>query len=181
MTNAELAILSLIAEQPRHGYEIEQVIEARGMREWTEIGFSSIYYLLKKLEGQGLVEGQLEQAGRGPARKVYHITPAGREAYHTALLESLTTPQPRYTPLMLAVGNLPVLSKDEALQALQQYHDSLVEREKHVRSRWEAQRPLPPFVDALFDYSITMIEAEREWIAKFKKQLMSQTTDRGAK
>ena len=50
MTNAELAILSLIGESPRHGYEIEQVIEARGMREWTEIGFSSIYYLLKKLE-----------------------------------------------------------------------------------------------------------------------------------
>ena len=50
MTNPELAILSLIAEKPRHGYDIEQVIEARGMREWTEIGFSSIYYLLNKLE-----------------------------------------------------------------------------------------------------------------------------------
>jgi DNA-binding PadR family transcriptional regulator len=31
MTNAELAILSLIAEKPHHGYEIEQVIDARGM------------------------------------------------------------------------------------------------------------------------------------------------------
>ncbi|MFL7891509.1 MAG: PadR family transcriptional regulator, partial [Anaerolineales bacterium] len=48
MTNAELAILSLIAEQPRHGYDIEQAIVARGMRDWTEIGFSSIYYLLNK-------------------------------------------------------------------------------------------------------------------------------------
>ena len=28
ITNAELAILGLIVEQPRHGYEIEQVIEA---------------------------------------------------------------------------------------------------------------------------------------------------------
>ena len=54
MTNAELAILSLVAEEPRHGYDIEQVIEARGMRDWTEIGFSSIYYLLKKLEKSGL-------------------------------------------------------------------------------------------------------------------------------
>ena len=75
MTNAELAILSLVAEQPRHGYEIEQVIEARGMREWTEVGFSSIYYLLKKLERRGLVEGHLEAAERGPARKIYRLTP----------------------------------------------------------------------------------------------------------
>ncbi|HUV26505.1 MAG TPA: PadR family transcriptional regulator, partial [Anaerolineales bacterium] len=61
MTNAELAILSLIAEQPRHGYDIEQVIEARGMREWTEIGFSSIYYLLNKLEKDGMIESHLQQ------------------------------------------------------------------------------------------------------------------------
>ena len=39
MTHAEFAILSLIAEAPRHGYEIEQTIEQRGMRDWTEIGF----------------------------------------------------------------------------------------------------------------------------------------------
>ena len=51
MTNAELAILSLVVEQPRHGYEIERVIGERGMREWTEVGFSTIYSLLKKLEG----------------------------------------------------------------------------------------------------------------------------------
>ena len=70
MTNAELAILSLIAERPRHGYDIEQVIEARGMREWTEIGFSSIYYLLKKLEKEGMITSQLKQpGGKGPAER----------------------------------------------------------------------------------------------------------------
>ncbi len=30
MTNAEFTILSLIVEQPRHGYEVEQVIEIAG-------------------------------------------------------------------------------------------------------------------------------------------------------
>ena len=78
MTNAELAILSLVAEGPCHGYQIEHVIQERGMREWTELGFSSIYYLLKKLEAKGLVAGGLEEAERGPARKVYTLTDAGR-------------------------------------------------------------------------------------------------------
>ena len=50
ISNAELALLSLIVEQPRHAYEIEQVIEERNMRYWTEIGFSSIYRLLSKQE-----------------------------------------------------------------------------------------------------------------------------------
>ena len=46
LTPAELTLLGLLAEKPRHGYELEEVIIARGMRDWTEIGFSSIYYLL---------------------------------------------------------------------------------------------------------------------------------------
>ena len=66
VTEAELMILGLLAERPRHGYEIEEVIEARGMREWTAIGFSSIYYLLNKLEKGGgkrpeLAESRMEQ------------------------------------------------------------------------------------------------------------------------
>ncbi|MEX2144087.1 MAG: PadR family transcriptional regulator, partial [Anaerolineales bacterium] len=58
MTNAELAILGLVVEAPRHGYEIEQLIESRGMRNWAEVGFSSIYYILGKLEARGWVRSQ---------------------------------------------------------------------------------------------------------------------------
>ena len=91
-TNAEITILSLIAESSRHGYEIEQVIEQRGMRDWTEVGFSSIYYLLKKLERDRLIEGRLEKPpGRGPARKVYHITQEGRKAWYAASIQALAS------------------------------------------------------------------------------------------
>ena len=84
MTSAELAILSVVVEQPRHGYEVEQVIEARGMRDWTEIGFSSIYYLLKKAEAKGWVEQQEAiTPTRGPARTVYRVTRAGRDTCST--------------------------------------------------------------------------------------------------
>ncbi len=174
MTNAELAILSLIAEQPRHGYEIERVIEERGMREWTEVGFSSIYYLLKKLEREGLVKGQLEEAERGPARKVYHLTPAGREALRAGVLDALSVPRRCYQPLQLGLANLPGITSAEALAALRQYRDGLAARLEHVRARRESQRPLPYFVDAMFDYSVTMVEAELEWIMQFISQLEDQ-------
>ncbi len=175
MTNAELAILSLIAEQPRHGYGVEQVIEERGMREWTEIGFSSIYYLLKKLEREGLIEGQLEKAERGPARKVYHLTPAGREALRAGVLNALSVPRRRYSPLQLGLADLPGIPPGEALAALQEYCDALAARLEHVQVRRESQRPLPYFVDAMFDHSITMIRAELEWITQFMSQLEDQT------
>ena len=82
VTNAELAVLSLLAEKPMHGYQIEQTIASRGMREWTEIGFSSIYYILEKLRSRGCVESHLEPAeGKGPSRQVFSLTPSGARSF----------------------------------------------------------------------------------------------------
>ena len=49
------------------------VIEDRGMREWTQIGFSSIYFVLGKLEKLSLVTSKKPAAAKpilSPLRKV---------------------------------------------------------------------------------------------------------------
>ena len=171
MTNAELAVLSLLAEQPRYGYDIESVINERGMREWTEIGFSSIYYLLKKLGQEGMIEGQLEKSEYGPARKVYHLTPAGRKALHTGVLHALSVPGRCYPPLQLGLANLPGIPYADAVAALRQYHSALEARCKHVRATQESQSPLPYCVDAMFSHSVTMLEAELAWVKQFIEQM----------
>jgi DNA-binding PadR family transcriptional regulator len=153
MTNAELAILSLVVEQPRHGYEIEQVIEERGMRDWTEVGFSSIYYLLKKLEREGFIAGQLQEAERGPARRVYHATPAGQEAYRAGVLDVLSVPRRWYSPLLLGLAGLPGVPR------------------AYVQGRREQQRPLPGFIDAMFEHSVALVGAELEWLEAFIERL----------
>jgi len=167
MTNAELAILSLVAEQPRHGYEIEQIIEARGMREWTEIGFSSIYYLLRKLEKKGWVKVRLEETELGPARKVYTVTTKGHQKLYSELLNILSSPQPKYPAIQLGLANLPMLEPDDIPNALKQYLKQLDEHMEDLRLKQERQSPLPFFVDAMFSYSRAMIQAEAAWIRRF--------------
>ena len=172
MTNAELAILSLIAEQPRHGYDIEQVIESRGMREWTEIGFSSIYYLLNKLEVDGMIVSQLQQPeGKGPARKVYSITELGRQAQVDGTLAALSTPQSGSRSFLLGLSILPVIPPEQLLAALNSYAAELDNNLKHMLGRAEEQRPMPPFVEAMFDYSTVLAEAEFNWIRNFIQQV----------
>jgi DNA-binding PadR family transcriptional regulator len=176
MTNAELAVLSLVAEQPRHGYQIEQVIEERGMRMWTEIGFSSIYFLLKKLEHGGLIEGRSEETERHPARKVYRATPAGQEAFHAAIIEVLSVPQPSPRPLMLGLSNLPSLSTEETLTALSQYSRHLKEKMEILRAVLKSNlQSHPYFVDAMFELGLMVMQAELEWVEKFTKQVQEQS------
>lgn len=172
MTNAELAILGLIAEQPRHGYDVEQIIEARGMREWTEIGFSSIYYLLNKLEKTGFVEGRHQQTeGKGPARKVYSITQQGWQALIEGALAALSAPQRGSSPFLLGLSNYPIIPREQLLAALNAYTARLDERVAHIVGQAEAQRPSPDFVQAMFDYSQHMLEAERQWIRRFIQEV----------
>jgi DNA-binding PadR family transcriptional regulator len=176
LTNAELVILSLVAEHPRHGYQIEQVIEEREMRQWTELGFSSIYYLLNKLEDQDLVDSRLEQkSGRGPARKVYAITEAGWEACQRGILESLSQPPRPESMFLLGMSNLPAVSRGEALAALRQYVVSLADREEHLEQRKQMGGSTFPFhVEAMFDFSLTMIQAELAWLEIFIQQMEAQ-------
>jgi DNA-binding PadR family transcriptional regulator len=172
MTNAELAILTLIAEEPRHGYQIEQVIEERGMRDWTELGFSSIYYLLKKLNKDGLIKGREErQAGQGPARVVYRLTAAGKKAVQAGVIEALSVPQKSYPLLQLGLANLPGVAKADAVRALENYRDHLDEHLEDLKKKRDRQQPLLYFVEAMFSHSITLLEAEKRWMQRFIKQM----------
>lgn len=172
MTNAELAILSLVSETHRHGYEIEQIIEERGMREWTEIGFSSIYYLLKKLEKTGLVKSQLiPTQGRGSARRVYQITPEGRTSLSKATLKALSQPKQSFPSILLGIANLPLVSQEQSLAALRSYYEVLSERMEQVAGQAESQRPLPDHVEMIFDYSLMTLEAEKSWVEKVIRKM----------
>lgn len=176
MTNAELALLSLLAERPCHGYEIERLIEARGMRDWTEIGFSSIYYLLKKLEGKGWLVSHLDPiSDHGPARKVYTLTAEGRSAWYAAMVAVLSQPQQANSGLLLGLASLPALPPDVAAQALAQQRDILHDKLEQVQQRWQAGGPtMPDHVQAMFDYSVTLLSAEIAWLDTFINRLLKQ-------
>ena len=168
MTNAELVILSLLAEQSRHGYDIEQAIVARGMRDWTEIGFSSIYYLLNKLEKDGLIHSHLQEPeGKGPARKVFKITQRGKQVQIEAALAALSTPQSGSVPFLLGLSNYPILPREQVLSALKSYANQINTRLDQLLERAEEQRPLPDFVEAMFDYSRVLALAELDWVQNF--------------
>ena len=173
MTNAELAILGLVGEAPRHGYEIEQVIEERGMRAWTEIGFSSIYYLLKKLEQKDLIQGWLEHNEQGPARKVYHITKVGQSVLREEVIGALSVPKRCYLPIQIGLSEMPVVGSQEALSALKEYRKALQERLDAVRESHERQPGLPYHVEAQFGHSYALIKAELTWLDGFIKKLES--------
>jgi transcriptional regulator len=76
--SAELLVLSLLEDQPRHGYDISKLIQIRSGGA-LHFHVTSLYPLLYRLEEEGVVAGRwVENAGQR-RRRYYSLTPAGRK------------------------------------------------------------------------------------------------------
>ena len=76
--SAELLVLALVEERPRHGYEISKLIEARSGGALS-FHVASLYPMLYRLERRGWVEGRwVEKAGQR-RRRYYKLTAEGRK------------------------------------------------------------------------------------------------------
>lgn len=74
----ETLVLAVLRNAPSHGYELVERLRQHSQGIF-ELGQGTLYPLLYKLEGQGLISGKWE-AGSGERRKrVYRITPRGKK------------------------------------------------------------------------------------------------------
>src|SRR6476661_11061719 len=75
--SAEFLILSLLEAEPRHGYELQKLIESRS-KGVISFHVASLYPLLYRLEDRGWIVGRwVERAGQR-RRRYYTITADGR-------------------------------------------------------------------------------------------------------
>ena len=76
--SAELAILSLLADQQLYGFEIARQIEERsgGALSFT---LASLYPMLYELERRGWIEGKWQANRAGRDRRYYCLTSAGKK------------------------------------------------------------------------------------------------------
>lgn len=75
--SAEMLILSLLEERPRHGYEIAKQIQQRSNGVLT-FHAASLYPLLYRMEGRRLIKGRWVERPSERRRRHYAITPEGR-------------------------------------------------------------------------------------------------------
>jgi DNA-binding PadR family transcriptional regulator len=77
LTLLEYVVLGLISIEPKTGYTIISYFED-GAYSWSASP-GSVYPLLKRLESQNIIAGQLEMEHETRPRKVYSLTPLGEQ------------------------------------------------------------------------------------------------------
>lgn len=123
------AILGLLAQGPKTGYEIKQVVEKTISHFWKE-SYGHIYPTLNQLIAQGQVTREDEAARRTGGRSRYQITAAGREALAAWLASPVESEGTRNElALKLYFGGLAAPSVSRAhLEAYREQHQRMLER-----------------------------------------------------
>jgi DNA-binding PadR family transcriptional regulator len=183
----ELAVLGLLAEQPRHGYELKKRLSETLGPLWG-ISFGSLYPALRRLERGGEIEEVAEDAGAGSAgagfvptgsltgdlaaarlrrrvrpsrrtRKAYRITDRGR-ALFTELLTDEGGDDERAFALKLSFCRY--LEPAARLAFLERRRAQLTQR--LATERKPATRAIDRYTRALLEHRATSTQHDLEWI-----------------
>ena len=171
-----LTLLSLLSAGPSHGYGLRALMESWRMDAWANIRYGSIYQVLARMRGEGLVkEVSHGSEGRRPARSTYAITEAGREELQRLLRSAWATPTQEVQPINVALSMLGMglLAAEEIEECLVKRLASLEEGAAELKA--EEQRSValggayPGLVQVLtdhFDHFHRLVETERAWAAQ---------------
>src|SRR5689334_6246120 len=165
------ALLALLAQQARHGYELHDLFEAAVGGHW-ELNSGQIYSSLDRLERDGLVVEEAVERSGGPDKRVWALTPDGMTEllywYRTAVPRDYRLRDEFYLKLMLAL--VTQLEKPRQIlqvqrrELFQELHD-LTARRNILNPRQELARIL------LLDSAIMHTEAELRWLDMIESRL----------
>jgi DNA-binding PadR family transcriptional regulator len=157
----ELAILGLLRDEARHGYELRRLLAEYGLR---RLSFGSLYPALRRLEKRGLIEAA-EESGR---RKAYRITAEGKEEFDALLAdESGDVDDERAFELRLAFFRY--LEPAERIGVLERRRAALIQRLaqsrtsiKRAAARTKAR--MDRYTLELMEHGVRSAEADIAWL-----------------
>lgn len=81
LTVPDLVVLSLLAERAMYGYQINELLEFRKVRDWAGVSRPQLYYSIEKLARLELIRPvRADGDSKGPERQVYETNARGRAA-----------------------------------------------------------------------------------------------------
>lgn len=118
-------ILGTLASGQLHGYEIKKrIMETLG--ESADINFGSIYYGLKSLTDNGLVDHIRDEPGKGsPERSIYRITAKGRKALAELVENCISERRVPLQALEAGLNFMDRLARDKLKSILRERYENL--------------------------------------------------------
>lgn len=172
------AILGLLQYKNMHGYKIKGHIEKNFGNMWS-INYGQIYPNLKSLLGDGLIEiAEMDAASvKGPNRKLYSITGAGRKEFKEWLRNSPEGNMILRDPFLLRFIFFGFGERDRAVEMIDEqirlYQRQLAARKKNS-SRFTGKGACVRLVSEL---GLEFNEMVLKWLKRAREEMLHNFED----
>jgi DNA-binding PadR family transcriptional regulator len=166
------AVLGLLAQRPRHGYELRAAFQALvgGEANW-DVKPAQIYTTLARLEQGGLVVEDSVEQDAGPEKRIYALTLIGRQTLQEWFVNSIE-PEHQHDEFFLklmiglvsGVADPYRLIQTQRAHLFQELHDITEQR-----SQADPGRELAGIL--LLDKAIMHVEADLRWLDMIEARL----------
>jgi len=172
-TRIDLLLLGLLLDQPVHGYDLYQKIQAEGIDEWFNVSMAGVYYSLGKLRDQGLVIESRQPGGRSARKSIYRLTDKGRNAFFAAMEAQATGQDRTCLDFDLVIYLLNKLPLQRALSLLGRRQAFLIEQTQRIEAALAAERERgdSPLKIAILDHSHRFLEMEQTWLTGVMREI----------
>jgi DNA-binding PadR family transcriptional regulator len=166
------AILGLLAQHPRHGYELRAEFEALvGGEDIWEVKPAQIYMTLSRLEDSGLVIQEGVEQDAGPEKRIYRITTEGlaelAKWYSTGIVAGHQRDE-FFIKLMLSLTN----ERANPRQVIQSQRNMLYKELHNMTTRRSDCDPKTELAQIfLLDKSVMHLEADLRWLDLIESRL----------
>ena len=153
-------LLALLAEAPRHGYQLKTDFEHRTGGSWA-LNIGQVYTTLQRLERDGLVE----LAGSDGERHDYRITNAGRDQLTEWFVSPVVPEGPPRDELTIKVLLAVAASDVDVTDLLQRQRTASIEQlQAYTRRKAQADPETEVAFLLMLDALIFRTEAEIRWL-----------------
>lgn len=167
----DILILAMIREEPRHGYDIKKRVGGvLGLG--VTLNNNILYPALRRFEEDGVVKSKLEPQEGSPARRVFRLTPKGREHLQT-LLEDFPAERAESDPeFLVRLAFFDLIDRGARLDILKTRRQVLEKELEHLgRMREQLQPGRQRYPAALVEFLIGGIQREVDWIVGLQQQV----------
>jgi len=179
LTNSELMILQIIStNKDISGYEINKYVTYAEYNVWAEIGKTSIYSSLKKLEKKQFITAEidLKKKGKGPLPYKYNISEEGVTMLHEEMIGILSTAGIRNRSFDLTLSALQLLQTSDVIKALESRMVFLQSEISRINEEYNERKScidLGP--DLLYQHIFCLIETEITFTEKIILNLKTRS------
>jgi DNA-binding PadR family transcriptional regulator len=175
ITTPDLVVMSVLAEQPRHGYDLVRELLRREVEDWAAVSRPQVYYSLAKLAELGLIKPTRDlDPSAGPERIVYSLTPKAHEALAEGLASEEWATQrvaPPFVTWLVLSEYARATDVARLINRRRTFLDEQLTKERHTLQSIRAEGgPMASVAQSVVLLGIRLFEAERKWLDGLRPQ-----------